>query len=198
MKKNPHVLTLVDKYRYRKGISVTDEKSKTYITLKIIYIISFLWTVILNCMFIISSFVSMKFSEASVKTTPAVTISISTVILIIGFVFILKRIYLPGGVLSILSAVMGTVQFYTLLLSDIQLEGGIKHFFFWRHLGPALVLLVACIAVCYIGIRAKALLNRDYKKMLEKIYIKNSEKSSNISDDEWQKLMESGELFEEE
>lgn len=197
MKKNPHILALVDKYRYRKGIVITDEKSGIYKGFKITYIISVLWTFIFNSLFLIGNLVTLQFSETEIKTTPAISELIATVLLIVGFVLILKRLYIAGGILNILSTIMGTVQYYTLLLNDIQLSGGITHFFFWRHLAPAVILLITCFVICFIGIKAKMFLNRDYKKMLERLYIKNSEKLADINDEGWQELLESGELFED-
>lgn len=197
MKKNPHILALVDKYRYRKGIIVTDEKSGIYKGFKIVYIISVLWTFIFNSLFLIGNLVTLQFSDTKIKTTPAISELIATILLIIGFFLILKRIYIAGGVLNIFSTVMGTIQYYTLLLNDIQLSGGITHFFFWRHFAPAVILIITCSVICYIGIKAKILLNRDYKKMLERLYIKNSEKLADTNDEGWQGLLESGELFED-
>ena len=197
MKKNPHILALVDKYRYRKGITITDEKSRIFKTFKTIYIISFLWTFVFNSLFLIGSLVSINYSESKIKTTPAITLSISTIILIFGLILLLKKLYLSGGILNILSTVMGTAQYYTLLLNDIQLNGGITHFFFWRHFTPAVVLIITCTVICYIGIKSKVLLYRDYKKMLERLYIKNSEKLADINDEDWEKLIESGELFDD-
>lgn len=197
MKKNPHVLALVDKYRYRKGLTITDEKSTFYKIFKIIYIISIIWTFVFNGLFLIGNLVSLEFAEVKIKTTPAITQLIATLLLIIGFVLILKKIYIAGGILNILSTVMGTVQYYTLLLNDIQLNGGIKHFFFWRHFAPAVVLIITCVVLCYIGIKAKILLNRDYKKMLERLYIKNKDKLVDTSDEGWQELLENGELFDD-
>ena len=159
--------------------------------------IIFLWTFVFNSLFLIGSLVSINYSEAKIKTTPAITLLISTIILILGFFLLLKKLYLSGGILNILSAIMGTAQYYTLLLNDIQLNGGITHFFFWRHFAPAVILIVTCISLCYIGIKSKVLLNRDYKKMLERLYIKNKEKLADTSDEGWQELLESGELFDD-
>ncbi len=198
MKKNPHILDLVEKYRYRKGITVTDEKSSIYKTFKIIYIVAALWTFVFNSLFLIGNLVTLEFSESKIKTTPAITQAIATLLLVVGFILLLKKLYIAGGILNIVSTVMGTVQYYTLLLSDIQLKGGITHFFFWRHFAPAVILIVACIVISYIGIKAKILLNRDYKKMLERLYIKNKEKLAVLNDEDWQELLESGELFNEE
>ena len=198
MKKNPHVLELVKDYRYRKGIVVADEKSITYKVSKIIYILAFLWTLIFNTLFIIGSFISDKFSVVDVNIIPAITLLIATVLLISGFVFTLKKLYIPSGVLNLFSAVFGTIQFYTLLEDDIKLQRSITHFFYWRHFFPAIILLVSLAVICAIGIKSKVLLNRDYKKVLEKIYIKNKEQFSNITDDEWQQLLENGEILKEE
>lgn len=197
MKKNPHILALVDKYRCRKGIVITDEKSGFYKGFKIVYIISVLWTFVFNSLFLIGNLITLQFSETKIKTNPAITQSIATLLLIVGFILILKKLYIPGGILNILSTLIGTAQYFTLLLNDIQLNGGITHFFFWRHLAPAVILIITCSVLCFIGIKAKVLLNRDYKKMLERLYIKNSEKLVNTSDDGWQELLESGELFED-
>ena len=198
MKKNPHVLKLVEDYRYRKGIVVTDEKSITYKVSKIIYFISVLWTFVFNSLFIIGSFISYNFSETDVKLIPAITLLIATVMLIAGFILIIKKLYIPAAILNVFSIVLGTVQFYTLLLSDLQLTRSITHFFYWRHFFPAIILLATVAILCVIGIKCKTLLNRDYKKVLEKLYIKNKDKFSNITDDEWQELLESGEIFKEE
>ncbi len=197
MKKNPHILALVDKYRYRKGIVITDEKSAVYKGFKIVYIISALWTFIFNSLFLIGNLISLQFAEAKIKSTPAVTELMSTLLLVVGFLLILKRIYIAGGIINILSTVMGTVQYFILLLNDIQLNGGITHFFFWRHFVPAVILIISCAVVCFIGVKATLLLNKDYKKMLERLYIKNKEKLADTDDEGWQNLLESGELFED-
>ena len=197
MTKNPHILELVNEYRYRKGIVVTDEKSFVYKVFKIIYLIAFLWTFIFNALFTIWSFVSYNFSEITVNITPAITLIIATVFLIAGLILIMTKLYVPAGILNVFSIILGTVQYYTLLSSDIQLQGGITHFFYWRHFFPAIILLISVTVICVIGIKSKILLNRDYKKVVEKIYIKNKDQLSNITDDDWQKLLESGELFKE-
>ncbi len=196
MKKNPHILKLVDEYRYRKGIVITDEKSVTYKVFKVIYFLSFLWTFVFNMLFLIGSLISYNFSEVKINTTPAITLLIATVVLITGLILLIKKLYIPAGILNIFSVIMFIIQYYTLLLNDIQLQG-ISHFFYWRHLFPGVIVLFSCIALCIIGLKCKALLNRDYKKMLEKIYLKNTSKLSDINDDDWQQLLESGELFDD-
>ena len=197
MNHNPNILKMVEKYRYRKGIVITDEKSNIFKIFKIIYFISLIWTFVFNLYFLIGNIVSLVFSEVKIKTTPAITILISTIFLVAGFIFLLKKLYIPGGIATIFSLIMGIVQYYTLLLNDIQLNGGITHFFYWRHLIPTIIVLVTCLVICYIGIKTKVLLNRDYKKITEKLYVSSSDKLTDLSDEQWQDLLDSGELFRE-
>ncbi len=190
MKKNVAVLHRVEKYRERKGIRVADSNGKLYLFFKIMYILSFVWFAAIHFLYFAGELLVIYDPEmsATVSMTEFYIVAAATVLIILGFIFMLKRRQEVGGIMTVLALPVDTYQFYNLLIltnKDIDSE----NIFLWRHLMPAILMLVFGILMCVIAIRAKALLNRDYKRVLEALYITHKDRLGSGTEADWEALL---------
>lgn len=192
MKKNQAVLNRVYKYRERKGIKITDTDSGLYITFKVIFILGFVWLMAMQSMYLLGQL--LQFTDAAaakgVLMMPFYLICAATVVIILGFILLLTfKQHIAGGVLELVGLTVTGYEFHYLL---VEVNGGIDSltYFWWRHGVPAAIMMLCCAVMCFIGIRAKYCLNRDYKRVLEIVYINNKERLSTATDEDWQQIVD--------
>ncbi len=198
MKKNQAVLNRVYKYRERKGIKITDTDSVIYKVFKAVYIFGMIWFFATSLLYILGQCLQLSDSLASkaVLMSPFYLICSSTFALVIGTVLLLKfKMHITAGIINITALTIAGYEFNYLLVGyNAGIDGASK---FWlRHGAAGAVMALGCIVLCFIGIRAKAILNKDYKRVLEIIYINNKERLSSSNDSEWDKII--GEISDSE
>lgn len=191
MKKNQAVLNRVYKYRERKGIKITDTDSGVYTAFKVIYIISMIWFFATSLLYVLSQCLQFTnpLSAKAVLITPFYLICSSTFALVVGTVLLLKfKMHIPAGIINLAALTIAGYEFnYLLVQYNVGMDGVSK---FWlRHGAAAAVMALGCIVLCFIGIRAKVILNKDYKRVLEIIYINNKERLSSSNDSEWDQII---------
>ncbi len=192
MKKNSAVLKRVEKYRERRGIRIIDQKSKLYLISKVMYITSFAWFILFHLFYVIGIGVALSAStvEHPIKiiANEVYVIIGTTVAMTVGFVLVLLKKHLAGGIINLIVLPVDVYQFYVLLiLKGREIDSMTK--FIWRHLVPSVLMLVFCTILCVIAFRVKALLNRDYKRVLEALYITHKERLGSGSEEEWEELL---------
>ena len=191
MKIDAVLLKKTQEYRQKKGITVMDERSIVYIAFKLAATLSFVWTAITSILFIIGF--SIQYCVGSPRAdwqTPTV-VGIVTAVMIAGFIFSIygkHYIGMPAVIISNLAS------FFLFLHLQTNVEGtyeiGLQESFYYRHAIPLILFTICIIALAYIGIRAKHLLKKDCRAVLEKMYISFKEKTPDFSEELWHKYLE--------
>lgn len=190
MKKYQKVVDRVEEYRYKKGIVRVDTSSGLYKTGKILYIISFAWLMAFLLLYIMGITLQMA-TGYEIETIVLISPIVIAVIAIVGLLLICFKQHLAGLIVSILYSALNIALFYrdeNVLLGII--ENGITSKFIWRHFAPAILIIVFALVVCIIGIKTRCDFNKDYKKVMNSMYIKFKEENPIASDAEWQSYLE--------
>lgn len=190
MKLNRAVLSRVEKYRERKGLKILDTDSPVYAVSKFIYIVGFIWFAAIQLMFFLGQALILSDSKQAelVYMNHFYIISAAVAVSVAGFVLLLLSKYIIGAILNVLSLSVATYEYYVLLvLKNQDIDSMTK--FTWRHLIPAIVMVLAGAIMCTIALRAKALLKRDYNRVLEALYVTYKDRLHGNSEDEWEVLL---------
>lgn len=190
MKKYQKVVDRVEEYRYKKGIVRVDTASSLYKTGKTLYIISFSWLMVFLLLYIMGITLQMATGyeiETIVLVSPIVIALLATA----GLVLVCLKQHLIALITNILCSVFNIALFLgdeNVLLGII--ENGITSKFIWRHFAPAVFIIIFALVVCLIGIKTRCDFNKDYKKVMNSMYMKFKEENPIASDAEWQSYLE--------
>lgn len=190
MKINQAVLNRVHKYRERRGFKIIDTKSTVYKVFLALYILSFSWFFVINFIFFVGEARVLANPDRAelVYMEPFFILCLSAILTVAGFVLILCRKHLVGGILNLISLSVGTYQFYDLLaLRNKDIDSVSK--FIWRHLIPAALMVLFCTVLSAIALRVEHLLKRDYNRVLDALYITYKDKLHSGSEEEWEALL---------
>ena len=109
----------------------------------------------------------------------------------VGFDFSICGNHYVGLPVTVASNITG---FFLFLHLQTDVEGtyeiGLQESFYYRHAVPLILFTICIIAIAYIGIRARALLKKDCKAVLEKMYISFKEKTPDFSEELWFKYLQ--------
>lgn len=190
MKYNRAVLNRVEKYRERKGLRILDTDSPVYKGAKFLYIFGFVWFAAIQLIFFLGQALVLFDSKQAerVYMNHFYVISVAVAVAVSGFVLLLIGKHIIGGILNLVSLATVTYEDYVLLvLKNQDIDSMTK--FIWRHLIPALIMVLAGGIMCIIALRAKALLKRDYNKVLEALYVTYKDRLHGSSEEEWEVLL---------
>lgn len=190
MKLNRAVLNRVQKYRERKGLRIIDTDSPVYTVSKFFYIVGFAWFAAIQLMFFLGQ--ALILSDATkaelVYMNHFYIITAAVAVVIAGFVLLLLGKHILGAILNVLPLAVVTYEDYVLLvLKNQDIDSMTK--FTWRHLIPAILMILAGGIMCLIALRAKALLKRDYTRVLEALYVTYKDRLHGSSEEEWEVLL---------
>ncbi len=116
---------------------------------------------------------------------------ICAVLLILGFVFNRVRLYIAGGIITV-SASVYSIFYFMHNLTDSGGVVGLSAKFYWRHLIPLLIIIIAITWLTVLAVRAKVKLGRQYKKVTENLFnMYNVELKSGefLSDEQWDEFL---------
>lgn len=190
MKKYQKVIDRVEEYRYKKGIVRVDTSSNIYKIGKIFYILSFAWLMAFLLLYIMGVVLQMATGyeiEAIVLISPVVIAFLATVALVL----VCLKQYLIGMITNIFCSALNIALFLgdeNVVLGII--ENGIASKFIWRHFVPSVLIILFTLVVCIIGIKTGFDFRKDYKKVMNSMYIKFKEQKPIASDAEWQSYLE--------
>ena len=191
MKIEPGLLKKTQEYREKRDIVVMDEKSKTYIGFKLAATLSFVWVAVTHILIVIS-FLYLYFdgNARGDILTPIVVGSI-TAVTAVGFVFSICGNHFVGMPMVTIS---NAASFFLFLYLQTDVENtyelGLQESFYYRHAIPLILFTICIIAIAYIGIRARRILKKDCKIVVEKMYIDFKEKNPDFSEEMWFKHLE--------
>lgn len=193
MKKYDGVLKRVRDVERKNGIVYAKTDGRLYKTLKAFYCIFGIWTFFMN-LFYVLGFLLMYSGTDNMKNVKAslITVSVCTVLIIIGFVLNCLKAYIPGGILSVIPCAF-LIPTFAHPLEDSLGYLGYKASFYWRHFAPLTVMLILIVWITVLAVRAKVKTNRQYKRVTENLYNMynlDSRSENEISEEEWNTFLE--------
>lgn len=186
MKIDSVLLKKTQEYREKRDITVMDDKSRTYIGFKLAATLSFVWVAVTNILITISFLYLYFDGNARGDVQTPLVVGTITAVMAIGFVFsICGNHYV--GLPTVFIANTAAFFLFLYLQTDVEntYELGLQESFYYRHAIPLILFTICIIAIAYIGIRAKAMLKRDCKTVLEKMYVTFKEKTPDFSEELW-------------
>lgn len=192
MKYNENVLKRVRQIEEKNGIKYLDSKSSLYKAFKFLFVLSFAFTVFINFFNIVGHF--FKISEdlddrfLSVYKSIFINFLVGTLVMIIGAVIYRFRFKIIGCFSVVVPCVY--FIFYTKnLATDQGQEVGISFYYYWQHLIPLAILILSCLLMTCISVRAKFKTDRLYKKTLQDLYEKYKSSNQNTSEEDWEEYL---------
>lgn len=133
----------------------------------------------------------MEANILSGNRTLMLNAGICAVLLIAGFVLNRVKLYIAGGVITVAASVY-SIFYFMHNLTDSGGVVGLSAKFYWRHLIPLLIIIIAIIWLTVIAVRAKIKLQKQYKKVTENLFnMYNVELKSGefLSDEQWDEFL---------
>lgn len=192
MKKYDGILKRVREIEEKKGIHYAKPDGKLYKTLNVIYLLFFIWTLLIDALVILSFSLNYNITEnkGNIMNT-IITVSVLTATLLAGYIFNRVKFYLTGGILSIVSLVFSTLVFANQLKDGLGLWG-FQYKFYWRHLVPAVIMVILMVVMTVISVRARIKTDKQYKLVTDNLFnmYNGNADGSDITEEQWQKFLE--------
>ncbi len=192
MKKYDGVLKRVRILEEKNGIKYAKTDGKLYGALKVIYTIAGVWTVLMNLFFILGFLLQYTGTNSMPQALNYILIAtVGTVLIIAGYVLTCCKVYLTGGIISVLAEIL-LIPFFGSILMDSLGFLGFKISFYWRHFAPLFLMLIFMVWMTVIAVKARTKANRMYKKVCENLYNMYNISVANgdiISDEQWDEFL---------
>lgn len=195
MKKYQTVINEVLEYRYKKGIVRLDTSSGFYKGGKFLYIMSFIWLMAFQLLYILGSTFLISADKLATNAKELFfSLLILTPLFVLAFILLCLKKHAVALPLNIVLPILEMAQFYRNEMVSLGfLEKGILSKFFWFHFAPSILLIICALIVCLIGIKTTVDFNKDYKKIMESMYLRFKEENPNSSEEDWNNYLINGE-----
>ncbi len=194
MKKYDGVLKRVRIIEEKRGIKYANTEGKLYITLKVMCIITAIWGIATNLLFILGHILMYAGTENMGEiVNRLITVSVCTLVIIASLILNKFKIYIVSAVMNLLSSVLLILQFANLLPDDFGFLG-VKTSFYFRHFIPLALMSIFMIWMTEIAVRARVKTDRMYKKVTENLYdmYRMSEADADtMTDEQWDEFLKS-------
>ncbi|MBQ7045874.1 MAG: hypothetical protein IJN65_05210 [Clostridia bacterium] len=206
MKYNQNVLSKTRQALFKSGVHYASVDESLYKTLKIGYILFFLWAFFINVAHVLSY--ALKISgngghyiiddiTLSDMKNSIIFIAITTFLLIGAYVFAIFNKHIVFTALSSISCLVMFFHFKNIYAFNLSVEG-IKSSFYTRHVIPLAAMFIIGAIMGYIGIKQSVIEKKAYIKFVDGLYeqfkqrqIKLSEEAGkdkafvNLTEQEW-------------
>ncbi len=189
MKMYDNILQKVAQYEEKRGIVYAKTDGKLYKTLKVLYVLIFCYTMVMNTFFLLGTSLSETVFNAlknSIYTVIGLSVSLIASLVIMRFK---NKIWanIVSLVLNVLSCT-GLCFTFGVLLQDVI---GFKVSFYWRHLAPLCLMVALSVALFIVAIKAILKTQKNYKKIVDNIYTSHSvsAEDSNFTAEEWDEIL---------
>ncbi len=170
MKKYEKIINRVEYTQEKYGIKYAKTDGKLYNTLKVFYLITLIYTLGINLLFIVSMiFVNMENDAFVLDKNSLITVGCCTLFLISGLIFTFTEFKIISSILSIIPLPLMFFCF-SVLMKDSLGYFGYKLSFYWRHAVPIVILFALSVWMLVIALRAKIKFEKQYKKTFENVY----------------------------
>ena len=170
MKKYDGVLQKVRLVEQKNGIKYAKPFGALYKGLKIGYTVAGVWAVFMNLMYILGFLlVYMGTENFSGVLNSVITVGVCTALIILGYVLNCCKLYLAGGIISVVPTVF-LIPLFALSLADGLGFLGYKLSFYWRHFIPLVLMIVLMVWLTVLAVRARVKTERQYKRVTENLF----------------------------
>ena len=189
MKMYDGVLKRVKQIEAKNGIIYATPDKNWFKAIKIIGIIAFSWTFLMNLFYAAGSLMiySAKENPEAVYGN-ILPIIACTGVLIAGLVLCCCKKYLLSAILSSAASVVILV-----LITPISTDSlgflGMQSWYYWRHLGPLAIIIIATVIMAIIAVRAELKVKKLYKKVVDNLFIQYGDVSQ-LSDEQWDEFLQ--------
>lgn len=189
MKMQESVLRRVRMVEEKNGIKYAKTDGKLYKTLRVLYTLVFIYTVGINLLFISGMLLVYGGTDKlSGVLNSLITVSVCTVVIIVGYVLSFFRFKLAAGIISVIPEMILIPVFGTVMQDSLGIFGFAASFY-WRHLIPLTLLIILMTAATVIALRARLKTEKLYKKVTDNLYGIYHSSGNNITDGEWEEFL---------
>ena len=189
MKMQESVLRRVRMIEEKNGIKYAKTDGKLYKTLRVLYIITFAYTMAINLLYIAGILLVYGGTDNFKNVANSlISVCICTAVIIAGFVLSFFRFKFAAGVMSIAPEIFLIPVFGAVMKDDLGFMGFTASFF-WRHFAPLALLVILMTATTVIAVRARIKTEKQYKKVTENLYKLYQSTGGDISDDQWEEFL---------
>ena len=189
MKMQESVLRRVRMIEEKNGIKYAKTDGKLYKTLRVLYIITFAYTMAINLLFIAGMLLVYGGTDNFKNVVNSlISVCVCTAVIIAGFVLSFFRFKFAAGVMSIAPEIFLIPVFGAVMKDDLGFMGFTASFF-WRHFAPLALLVILMTATTVIAVRARIKTEKQYKKVTENLYKLYQSTGGDISDDQWEEFL---------
>lgn len=191
MKMYDGVLARVREMEEKYGIKYARTNGTLFKTLKVLYIISGIWMLIMNLFFVLGFWLTYSGTEyMSDALNSIITVSVSSVLIIIGFIILRFKLYIPSIILNIVPAAFLLAVFGNFLKDDLGFLG-FKTSFYLRHFAPITLLIIFIIWLTAIALKEKYMTEKQYKKVTENLFDAfNVNSEEDITEEHWEEFLQ--------
>ena len=189
MKMQESVLRRVRMIEEKNGIKYAKTDGKLYKTLRVLYIITFAYTMAINLLYIAGMLLVYGGTDNFKNVVNSlISVCVCTAVIIAGFVLSFFRFKFAAGVMSIAPEIFLIPVFGAVMKDDLGFMGFTASFF-WRHFAPLALLVILMTATTVIAVRARFKTEKQYKKVTENLYKLYQSTGGDISDDQWEEFL---------
>lgn len=180
---------------YKRGITTVDEESSLYRTLKVLYILSFVWFVLFQGLYLISNITVYLGYPASIQNINIplfITSAIVLPVMITALVFTKYKMQMIPFFLTLAGGITQIVfvnQVDELKLQTVE-HSIIATKYFWRHHAPIILMIIFALGMLIIGITRRRYEKGDYQGALSAMFTAFSEENPTASDNDWTAYLE--------
>lgn len=186
MKMQESVLRRVRMVEEKNGIKYAKTDGKLYKALRVLYIITFAYTMGINLLFMAGMLLVYGGTDNfSGIANSLISVYVCTAVIIAGFVLSFFRFKFSAGIMSIVPEIFLIPVFGAVMKDDLGFMGFTASFF-WRHLIPLLLLVILMTATTVIAVRARIKTEKHYKKVADNLYRLYKESGADITDEQWE------------
>lgn len=185
------VLKKVEMLQRKNCYYYTDTKSKSYKILKLLCILSTIWAVGMNLIFLIGmlfNYIDKCNGETYIiiNTGMSIAVSVCTVTIIASLILHKLKAYIPGCVLNVISSIVLIVASYS-YFTDEKSFLGLEAKFFTRHFIPLALMSLFLLCMTVIAVRARKKADQLYNEATEKLYTQYH--TEDMSADAWDEFL---------
>ena len=141
------VLKRVRQLEEKNGIKYAKTDGKLFTSFKVINVLAFIWTVIMNFLYIAGCLLMYNFKDdKEVFLGYVIPIAVCTALLIVSLVLCKFKKYLIAGVLNVVSSVVMLVLFGKLSADGLGFLG-MKTMYYWRHFAPLVLIIITAFSI---------------------------------------------------
>ncbi len=189
MKMQESVLRRVRTVEEKNGIKYAKTDGKLYKTLRVLYIITFAYTMAINLLFIAGmALVYGGTDNFKNVANSLISVCVCTAVIIAGFVLSFFRFKLAAGIISIVPEIFLIPVFGSVMRDDLGFMGFTVSFF-WRHFVPLALLVILMTATTVIAVRAKFKTEKQYKRVTDNLYKLYKQSGADITDAQWEEFL---------